>query len=210
MEEISKIIGSIGWPHITLIFGLIFILTFQKQLREFIGRIKSVGKGGVTTVSSPEIQKEEQRQKAVEELMNIGESIVIKELEQLILVDLKNRGLETEGDSIKILTRHLAVTQLVLDFEQIHSLIFGSQIYLLKKLNEVTGQGKSEEFIDTYFSQVKDMFKELQEWTSEQYLSFLIGRTLITAKDGQYHITNKGVEFLTWMVRTGRREDRPL
>ena len=74
----------------------------------------------------------------------------------------------------------------------------------------MAGQGKSEEFIETYFLKVKDMFKELQDWTSEQYLSFLIGRTLITVKDGQYHITNKGVELLTWMVRTGQREDRPL
>jgi hypothetical protein len=210
MENLSKIIGSIGWPHIALIFGLIFMFKFQKQIREFIGRIKSVGKGGVTTESSPEIQKEDQRQKAVEELMNIGDSIVIRELEQLIKADLKKRGLESEGDSINILSRHLAATQLVLDFEQIHSLIFGSQIYLLKKLNEVAGQGKSKEFINNYFSQVKDMFNELREWTVEQYLDFLRSRALITFQDGNYHITNKGVEYLTWMIRTGHSEDRVL
>lgn len=38
----------------------------------------------------------------------------------------------------------------------------------------------------------------------------LLSGVLILAHDGQYHITNLGVEFLTWMARNGRREDGPF
>ena len=210
MEDISKTIAGIRWPPIALIFSIVFIIVFRSPISAFIGRIRSVGKGGVTTDSSPEVQHEKQRKKAVEDLLNVGDSVVINELEQLIITDLSARDLETEGDSIKVLVKHLAVNQLELDFEQIHSLIFGSQISLLKRLNEVAGQGKPKEFMEDYFSSVQNTFEELRSWTLEKYLDFLFGRTLVTTATVNYHITNKGVEFLAWMVRTGHREDLGL
>ena len=209
MDEIVKVLSSLGWPHITLIFGILFIIFFCKPITTFIERIRTVGKEGITaTDTSPEVQSVDQRKKAVQELMNISDSIVLKEQEELIIKDLSSRGLETEGDTIKILTRHLSATQLALDYEQIHNLIFGSQISLLKRLNEVAGQGRQKDFMDDYFSKVKIIYQELNTWTFDQYLDFLLKRTLITDVSGKYHITNKGVDFLAWMVRNGRTEDR--
>ena len=208
MEEIAKTIASLGLPPIALIFGIVFIIVFRSPISAFIGRIRIVGKGGVSTDSSPEAQHDKQRKKAVEDLMNVGDSIVIKELEGLIITDLSDRGLETEGDSIKVLVKHLAVYQLELDFEQIHSLILGSQVSLLKRLNEVAGLGKPKEFMDDYVSNVQYMFEELRAWTLDKYLKFMFERTLITIQNGNYHITNKGLDFLTWMARTGHKEDR--
>ena len=79
---------------------------------------------------------------------------------------------------------------------QIHNLIFGSQILLLKKLNEVADQGKQKEFIDSHYQHVQELFSEqFGSWTLEQYLSFLLGRSLITIADNTYHITNFGVEY---------------
>ena len=93
----------------------------------------------------------------------------------------------------------------------VYRLIFGSQIFLLKKLNEVAGQGKPIEFVATYFEHVKNLFpKQLGDWSLEQYLAFLIGRSLITTKGNIFHITNLGVEYLTWMIRNGRGEDKLL
>ena len=47
-------------------------------------------------------------------------------------------------------------------------------------------------------------------WSLDQYLGFLLGRSLITTKGNVYHITNLGVEYLTWMTRNGKGEDKPL
>lgn len=210
MEEITKIISCLGWPHITLIFGIFFIIIFYTPIIAFINRIKTVGKEGVTTDGSLGVQDKKTQKKAVEELMNIGDSVVRDYLEQTIMHDLSSRGLETEGDTIKLLVRYLAATQLALDYEQIYNLIFGSQILLLKRLNEVVGQGKPKEYIDEYFAKVQTTFTDLKTWSLDQYLDFLFKSTLITNVSGKYHITNKGVDFLSWMIRNGRTENRGL
>jgi hypothetical protein len=181
------IIKAIGWPHLAFLFAVFFVLLFKKPLFGLISRITAVDKSGIKASQAPEAQREEQKKEAVQQL--------------LLAI----------GDSIKVLIKHLAATRVLLEFEQIHNLIFGSQIFLLKKLNEVAGQGKPVEFVATHFEHVKGLFPEqLSEWSLEQYLAFLIGRLLVTTKGNVFHITNLGVEYLTWMVRNGKREDNPL
>ena len=207
----TSMIATLGWPHVSLLFAIIFIVIFYKPLKEFITRIKSVGKSGLDTEPMPKAQNEEARQKAVEELMKLGDSALLLEIENLILADLKARGLETNSDSTKVLTRHLAATQLALDFEQVYNSIFGSQISLLKRLNEVIGQGLGKDQMEEFFASIQEPYTEgLGAWILDDYLRFLFGHTLLTVSDGRYHITVKGVEFLVWLIKTGHSERRPL
>jgi hypothetical protein len=208
----EAIIKALGWPHVTLLFAIIFVFLFKKPLFGLISRITSIDKSGIKALQTPEVQREEQKKESVQQLLlAIGDSIVLRDIEGRIKADLQERGLETEGDTIKILIKHLAGTRVLLEFEQIHNLIFGSQIFLLKKLNEVAGQGKTIDFIVAHFKNVKSLFPEqLGGWTLEQYLAFLKGRILITIQGNIFHITNLGVEYLTWMARNGREENRPL
>jgi len=209
MEEIIK---SLSWSHLTFLFAVFFVLLFRKPLFGLISRITSIDKSGIKASQTPEAQREEQKKESVQELLLvIGDSIVLRDVEGRIKADLKGRGLETDGDTIKVLIKHLGAAKILLEFEQIHNLIFGSQIFLLKKLNEVAGQGKPREFVAMHFEQIKSLFPELLgNWSSEQYLAFLLSRLLITIEGNVFHITNLGVEYLTWMIRNGRREDKPL
>lgn len=208
----EAIIKSISWPHLTFLFAVFFVFLFRKPLFGLISRITSIDKGGIKASQTPEAQREEQKKEAVQELLlAIGDSIVLRDVEGRIKEDLKGRGLETDGDTIKVLIKHLGAAKILLEFEQIYNLIFGSQIFLLKKLNEVAGQGKPREFVAVYFKHAKSLFPEqLGNWSLEQYLAFLIARLLITTQGDSFHITNLGVEYLTWMIRNGRREDKPL
>jgi hypothetical protein len=209
MEAIIKILG---WPHLSFLFAVFFVLLFRKPLLGLISRITSIDKSGIKALQAPEAQREERKKESVQELLvAIGDSIVLRDIEGRIKTDLSGRGLDTDGDTIKVLIKHLAATRALLEFEQIHNLIFGSQIFLLKKLNEVAGQGKPTEFVETHFEHVKGLFSEqLGGWSLEQYLAFLLGRSLITTQGNIFHITNLGVEYLTWMIRTGKAEDKPL
>lgn len=159
--------------------------------------------------TDPKADKEE-----VEKLLAaVGDSIVIQEQVTKINADLESRGLSLEGDAVKVLVKHLAGTQLLLAFEQVHSLVFGSQIYLLKKLNESVGEGKALEFVWAHVDHVKSLYvtSSLAKWDYEQYLAFLYSQQLIVKGENQkIHITNLGVEYLTWIIRNGRREDNPL
>jgi len=209
MEEIIK---AMGWPHLTFLFAVFFVFLFKKPLLGLISRITSIDKSGIKASQAPEAQREKQKKESVQQLLlAVGNSIVIRDIENRIRADLKKKGLETEGDTIKVLIKHLAGTRMFLEFEQLHNIIFGSQIILLKKLNEVAGQGKPIEFLATHFENVKGLFPEqLSDWSLEQYLNFLVRSLLITIKGNVTHITNLGVEYLTWMIRNGKREDKPF
>lgn len=209
MEEIIK---ALSWPHFTFLFALIFLFIYKKQIETFMSRIASIDKNGIKISPMPEAQREKDKTEAVQELLlAIGDSIVLRDIEGRIKTDLESRGLETNGDTIKVLIKHLGAAKVLLDFEQIHNLIFGSQIYLLKRLNEVIGQGLSKEDINAHFNRIQKKYNEdFIDWSMDQYMTFLIGRSLVTVENETYHITNLGVEYLTWMMRNGRSENMPL
>jgi hypothetical protein len=207
-----EIIKALSWPHFTFLFAVLFVFLFRKPLFALISRITSIDKSGIKALEAPEVQREAQKKEAVQQLLlAIGDSIVLRDIEGRIKTDLVQKGLEAEGDTAKVLIKHLAGTRVLLEFEQIHNLIFGSQIFLLKKLNEVAGQGKPSNLIAAHFEHIKSLFPEsFGEWSLDQYLGFLLDRSLITTKGNVYHITNLGVEYLTWLTRNGKREDKTL
>lgn len=212
MPDIPSLLASIGWPLAALLFGLVSIAAFFGPIRRFIERIKSVGKEGVTTLEAlPSAQIAEQKKEAVEDLMRMPDSALLNELEDIIVRDLANRHLDTESDTTMVLVRHLAATQIALEFEQVHSVIFGSQLYLLKKLNEAASAGLESTVIDRHFDHVQKMFwDQLGSWSNEDYLRFLFNRVLIRTDEGRYRITVRGNDFLMWLIRMGRSENRPL
>ena len=139
------------------------------------------------------------------------DSALLKELEDIILKDLSNRKLDTASETTKVLARHLAATQIALEFEQVHGVIFRSQIYLLKKLNEAATAGLETAVIDRHVEHSQKLFPEqLGHWTRDDYLQFLFDRVLIRKDGGTYQITVSGKDFLMWIVRMGRSENRAL
>ncbi|MEW6648021.1 MAG: hypothetical protein AB1450_12545 [Pseudomonadota bacterium] len=211
MEEI---LNAITWHHLTFIFAVIFIFAFRSPLSNLIRRTTKIDKEGLVAEPSAESQREDTKTstEAVQQLLDVvGNSIVINEQEQSIKNELTAKGLPSDTNTAKVLIKHLAGAQLLLAFERIHSSIFGSQIFLLKKLNEVAGQGRNTDFVHKHIDRVKELYPDnLGSWTYEQYLNFLFAQLLITKNDNQIHITNLGVEYLTWVARNGRREDNPL
>src|SRR5205807_1869876 len=189
--DAAEILKSLGWPHFAFLFALVFVVVFRSQLAGLLARITSIDKSGIKAQVSPEAQREEKKKEAAQELLlAIGNSIVLQDVETRIRQDLENRGLEVASDSAKVLIKHLAATRILLEFEQIHNLIFGSQVFLLKRLNEVAGQGKPEAFIAAHFEHVRTLFPDaFRDWTLAQYLGFLFSRILILRSDDVYHIT---------------------
>jgi len=210
---VPEIIAALGWPHFAFAFGVVFLLVFHAQLRALLGRITSIDKTGIRTQPNPEIQREDPKkiEAAQELLLAIGNTVVLQDIEGRIRNELTTRQLSVEGETTKVLIKYLAAAQVGLEFEQIQNLIFGSQIYLLNKLNQVTGQGQSLTLIESHFEHVQNMFSDsFADWTLEKYLHFLFERRLIVLQDGRYHITNLGKEYLVWKARTGRADNNAL
>lgn len=212
--DIEEIMNSVTWEHLLFIFSLVFIVLFRAPMADLIRRIIKIDEKGITASPLPEAQREKVQTsaEAVQQLLDaVGNSIVINEQEEKIRDELKVKQLTVETDTARVLIKHLAGTQVLLAFERVHSSIFGSQIYLLKKLNELAGQGQSVEFVHNHIDHVKTLFPDqLAGWSYEQYWAFLYSHLLIVLKDEKFHITNFGVEYLTWLARNGRSENRPL
>ncbi len=211
MSDLIEFVKSIGWPQAALLFAFVFIGLFRKELRSFLGRVRSVGKDGVVTDDIPKPQSAESKTKAVDDLMRSPDSLLLNEVETTVLKELRDRGLETSSDAVKVLARRLAATVIALEFEQVYNTIFGSQIYLLKKLNEFLGVGVDQKYVLHHYEHVQKMFSEaFGDWTLDRYLGFLNDRKLIRMDLEKYSITVRGAEFLLWLVRMGRSEKRNL
>jgi hypothetical protein len=209
MEEFKAIVSIITWPHITLIFGLIFLFMFRTQIGIFISRIRSVSKDGVTTDTELVPQTQEEKATNILQHIEIEKTVMLDEVENAIFEDLKSRGLEHESDTTKVLVRNLAVTNINLEHEKNYNAIFGSQIILLKALNEVSGTGRPIEYITGFYSTVKENNAEaFSSWELEDYMAFLQDSSLITFENESWHISNKGQDFLIWLARNGKRENK--
>lgn len=125
------IFSAITWHHLAFLFALAFIAIFRQPLSELIRRTTKIGKDGLSAGPAPDAQREKFDPEAVQQLLDvIGNSIVIADIEGRVRTELKEKGLSAEGDTIKVLIRHLAGTQLLLSFEQIHNLITDPQPYI--------------------------------------------------------------------------------
>jgi hypothetical protein len=210
----ADLLTSLTMEHMIFVFALVFVFLFRGPLSGLINRTEKIGKDGLTASSTSDAQigASESTSESVQKLLDVvGNSIVINDQEKRIIADLEAKNLDASGDSIRVLVKHLAGTQLLLAFEQIHGTIFGSQIKLLKKLNELVGEGRPSEFIENHFRDVQENFPELpKEWDLEKYLEFMFSHLLIVKNENQYHITNIGVEYLTWVARNGKPEDKYL
>lgn len=155
----GDIIKELGWPHFAFLFGVVFVIVFKNQLAGLISRITSIDKRGVKAEPTPEAQREQKKTETVQELLiAVGDSIVLRDCEGHITSEFNSKGLETNGDTTKVLIKYLAAALITLGYEQIHNLIFGSQIFLLKKLNEVRGQGFEAIHVIAHFNYTKEFF----------------------------------------------------
>ena len=205
--DIIKIIEVFAWPMSLLIIAIVFLLIFKKEIAEKIKTIRSVSKNGVLMEKSQETNSENLNN---DDLLGKSDSITIREQKERIKKDLEERRLGNDLDkTIEVLVHQLAVTQLKLEFERIYNVIFGSQIYLLKKLNE---NSKHKKDIDSYINTTLNNFEEFKDWTTEEYLHFLFANSLIIYDKEKelFNLTNLGHEFLLWLLQSGKNENKRL
>lgn len=85
-----------------------------------------------------------------QELMNVASSQIVLEEERNISEELTSRAI-SPTDTVAVLIRHLASTRTVLLCEFVYRLILGSQIALLRMLNEFRYDGLSDSSLAEYF-----------------------------------------------------------
>ena len=87
---------------------------------------------------------------------------------------------------------------------------FGSQIFLLKKMNELGGVDR--DFVEAVYNAVKSDFSQLYDsYGFDAYIDFLVSPRLVQTTTGErFTITNIGRMFLKWMIDTQLPEKKPF
>jgi len=193
------------WPSVVVVLGTMAMITFRAELRNFLGRTQSVGKGWL--VATPIDQKAIAAQpEGVQELLQAFDSQLMREQEASIRADLSSRKLEGHPEVEKILIRHLAAVQISLAFEQTYSIIWGGQVALLETLNQLAGGVDRAEIQAIYEKEYRGVQPFYRDVTFEAYLQFLTAHLLVRDDGNRLHISVVGREFLKWIVDQGKQK----
>lgn len=103
------------------------------------------------------------------------------------------------------LIRGITIEQLNRYFAIAYSDIFGSQIWLLRKLNS---QVLHRQDISAMFENWVHSNPNFENWNVEQYLKYLHSYQFIEVDNNVYKITETGRNFLNFLTRFRLREDR--
>ena len=201
-------IQYMAWPGAILIFGLVFIFIFKRDISSLFMRVQKISKDGIQASITQTKQDDTEKKSSADELMKSFDSVVLLEKENLIKADLQQKGL-SNNEAVDVLARHLAATQLALHFEYIYSTIWGSQLRLLRYLNSQAPVGDTAENLKAFYDAAAITYPQVYEdYSFENYLGFLLSRILIKKVDGNYGITNFGRDFLIYLIQTGKSEAR--
>ncbi len=197
---------QLNWPTAVLIIAIAALFVFRQPIAGWLGRIGGVKIGSLRVgaiATSPQVG-DSPRTASTEELLRAFDSVVMRNCEDKIRQDLADRGLGDQSDTVRVLIRHLAATQIALSLERIDRLIFGSQLMLLQFLN--TLQGASHEQAKLIYGEVASTHSEFYDtYSYEDWLGFLVGAGLISNDGDEISITQVGREFLSYLTLLGRR-----
>lgn len=199
-----------AWPAVVLVLGLFGLFMFKRHVGGLIERIRKIDKTGITTGNVPDQGQAlvESKPKAFEALMDAANSPVLLAREARIREQLDAKGINNEQERIRVLTRALAESQIIMWSQQIDAVIYGSQLNLLVTLNSrPAGMTVAEmkPFYDAAASQHPNLYAND---SFERYLNFLVVSGLIRANTSGFEITLEAKEFLQWLVRSGRTHPR--
>ena len=213
---ITTVLGSafgnvLFWPSVVV---LLLALMFRGVFANLIERIAKIDKDGITLhdtdrqVAGAKGERPQETVDAAEDLLaNFNNSSVLTDVENRINESIKKHNLKVGDSTIKLLVRNLATERIIVGFQEIYRVIFGSQIHLLRMLGAL-GNRMPKDKVDQYVQGVKERFPKLftQDFGVAEYMNFLLSRNLIFEEKGAVGITEYGMEFLAWALKTGKPE----
>lgn len=217
---------SLNWPSVALVLGLVAILVFRRPLASLLERTEKV-KDWLVAPKQPALPEATDQllptrnptvdQHALEELTSGFNSQLLRLQEEAIRADLAKHGLVAENATEKVLLRHLAGTQIVLQFERIYAVLYNSQLQALRWLNSQATQATADE-LRAFYNRASAAWPAIYDKTDfRAWLGFLAHHGLITESEESrsaqpnadpfgLQITVLGREFLAFLVNAGRTD----
>jgi hypothetical protein len=151
--------------------------------------------------------------KNLEDLLKVDQSpILLEETEKELVRILSDYELDLESDTARVLIRNLASTSIDRAFEKDYSLIRGSEVELLEKLNALAPSSMSVPQIDRHTEETRTKYPDFytKSMSANEYLSFLLGSKFVLRTEYGFAITVRGSAFLRWLIVQNKPHNKSL
>ncbi|UPJ53351.1 hypothetical protein IVB30_19765 [Bradyrhizobium sp. 200] len=199
------------WPLAVVIIAIAGFGIFRGPIATLVNRTKKIGVGSTgvdfSEAGSVDRQQNIQKQSETEASSEIAKphplgppSPTVGDIEQSVIARLAQLS-EGDDDKIKRLIRAFSLADLHRDFEVTYRIIFGSQIDLLLAANA----GSIDDATATaMFENLKSVYPNVHSGAAfETWLSYPLNAGLIKRKDGRIFSTQRGKEFMQYLVDVG-------
>jgi len=199
----------LAWPVCVcvMVVAVVGIISwrFPAQVGGLIGRVTSIGAGGVKAnppaVVSQEVKDLAKPEQAEELLRVFDNQLLVQQEDTIKETYLKN--VNNPSDRERVLVRHMAWLWITFAFEMTYNSVWGSQLGALQSLNESGPKGLAEDVLNVWYEVGKTGYPTRYEnYSFQSWLAYLHGNFLTTVgTDHMIRITQLGNEFLVYIIR---------
>lgn len=211
-----------AWPHAVLFVSLLIVSKFKVEISTAIARLNKVGPVEFMPPPVPvDLTTKAAMGGVVDEIVQVSPSSGLKGVPLPPIsfphtmnaasanLDHEIGGLSAD-EQVPYLKERLAFSRVLFDFETLYASIYGGQLELLSYLNQKTFNLASRAEVEGLWNTHRAKFNgQLDTWSFDGYLHFLVFNNLISYGPAGYSITMKGKEFLMWMVQMSRTFIKP-
>lgn len=204
-------ISDIAWP----LAILIVVFVFMKQIRALIGRIKDVeGPGFKLNTSFADQEKEVLENSTIKtskvlELLNGRFSPETMDMAKKKVIEFAGLENINDDDKYDVLLRYTQNLAVYSAFYETYTIIYGSQIRLLKNLREKGDQPAA--IMEIHYLLVEEKYPDaFKTYSYNEYLQWMKYRELIIEEENILKLTHIGRDFLVYLALQGHSEDKPF
>ena len=210
MQSIVALIGALAWP--VLIGWALWY--FRADIRALFPRIRQFGMSGVSVDPLPQQPQAVTPPEAPSSQGIFSEFIaseILKPATETIVQTIPSSVPNTDAARRDFFLHAAATLNVLLAFERTYRAIFGSQIALLKTINEQMSLSVNNARIlyDSTARSFPEPYTQA-EITFDKWLGFLIGTGLVTREGDKLQLTPFGRGFLRYMVEYRLSENKGL
>src|SRR6266487_119224 len=191
----------VTWPLAFLLLVVFVCIYFRKEISSLLSRTTAITRQGLRAEALQRTQRPEPS--TLEQALDTT-SLLLRQREETVRKFLDDSHLNNSADQIRLLIRHVALLQIILDFESIQSSIFGSQVTVLNAANSQPAGYSIAAVRNVYDAAAKDWEMTYRTYSFDLWLAYLTRNELVEVRGDLLFITQKGREFLAFLVHTGR------
>ena len=201
------------WP----IVAIVVVLILKRTIINLINRITKIGYGKLGAEATQQQQQienpdktlleqsaHESKNEIVEKALGLFSQQTIERAKSVVNNESNVNEISDIKDKVDVLHKYSQALYLILSFERIYNVIFGSQLYILVLVNTKNTDTKAS--LKRYYDDaVKDYPKFYETYSYDDYFAFIENGELITLNEnGNYEITFLGRDLLKYLVETGK------